>query len=151
MGNRRKGRECGLQILYQAETTGVPSEQKNALADISKANLQATIEEFFTHFDAPDDVHQYAASLVLGTHLNLEKIDAAISQYSNKWRIDRMTRVDRNVLRIATYELMYSHELPTRVILDEAIEVAKRFGSEQSAAFVNGILDTIAKKVRRNS
>lgn len=151
MGNRRKGRECALQIMYQLETQALTAVPPKMLGSTSKANIQTAAHDFFTHFDAQADVHQHATSLVEGTLAHLEKIDEAIQQHSQKWKIERMSRIDRNVIRIATYELIFAHELPTRVVLDEAIEIAKRFGGEHSGTFANGILDAIAKTVRKNT
>ncbi len=148
MGIRRRGRECALQILYQVEvSTG--AQALNGFYTLSPANLSLAVEAFFAHFDAPPDVLDYASSLVRGVQLNGPRIDEIIIRHSLKWRLERMPIVDRNVLRIATYELMFSSDLPTGVILDEAIEIARRFGGEKSPQFVNGLLDRIAADVRR--
>jgi N utilization substance protein B len=159
MGTRRKGRECALQILYQVEVLASSKQAgssdaaapSNPIADLSKAHLGQAIEQYFANFDAPEEVYDYASSLVHGTHLNLIRIDEMISRHSTKWRLERMAIVDRNVLRVATYELFFSTDLPSGVIIDEAIEIARRFGSERSAAFVNGVLDSIATDIRRPS
>ena len=76
-------------------------------------------------------------------------MDASIERYSHRWRVDRMSRIDRNILRLAAYELTHCPDLPPRVVLNEAIELAKRFGSEESSAFINGILDRVAAEVAR--
>lgn len=135
-GSRRKGRESALQILYQLETAGTSP---------SGGQIQEAIDAFFVNFESALDVLDYASSLVRGVLLNITRIDEVISKHSSKWRIERMASVDRNVMRVATYELIFCPDLQTGIILDEAIEIAKRFGSEKSASFVNGILDSIAK------
>ena len=139
MSVRRKGRECALQILYQAdvlakaeqsEEQGVNTTER--LGRFSAANVSTAIENFFSHFDAPTEVFEHASSIVRGTHRNLTQIDQLISEHSPNWRIDRMSIVDRNVARLATYELLFCPDIPTNVILDEGIEIARRFGTDKS-------------------
>lgn len=157
MGTRRKGRECALQILYQVEVLANAKQASaddanatnNAIANLGKSHIGQAIEQYFANFDAPSEVYDYASSLVRGTHHNIARIDEVITRHSAKWRIERMALVDRNVLRLSTYELLFSDDLPTSVILDEGIEIARRFGSERSAAFVNGVLDSVAADMRR--
>lgn len=127
-GNRHRGRECALQIMYQVDA-GSSAEQ--AIAD------------FFAHFALSQEGIDFSTELVKGTVANLANIDEKITAHSSKWRIDRMAVVDRNVLRLATYELNYTPELPPKVVLNEWIEVVKRYGTEHSGAFVNGILDSM--------
>ena len=127
-GHRHKGRECALQIRYQIDA-GTPLEQ--------------AITDFFEHFALSQEGIDFANELVRGSVLHQTEIDLKISSHSEKWRLERMAVVDRNVLRLATYELMYTPELPNKVVLDEWIEVAKRYGTESSGAFVNGILDSM--------
>ena len=157
MTTRRKGRECALQILYQADILAKSKDSMDenskigGLANVSQANITTAIENFFAHFDAPTQVYEHASSIVHGTQRNLIQIDNVITECSPNWRIDRMSIVDRNVARLATYELLYMPEIPTNVILDEAIEIARRFGTERSSQFVNGVLDAVANKVRHSS
>jgi len=159
MGTRRKGRENTLQILYEIEVLAASRQNQNkdeisltqTMADISKAQVSQTIETFFNNFESSALVFDYTSSLVRGTLLNLSRIDNLISRHSAKWRLERMAMVDRNVLRFATYEILFSPDLSPNVIIDEAIEVAKRFGSEKSAAFINGVLDSIATDVRKSA
>lgn len=150
MITRRKGRESALQILYQLE---ILSQDKGSasLATVSRANASEAIEKFFEHFDAPKDVLDHSTSLVHGVLLNSKRIDELISKHSEKWRLERMAIVDRNVLRIASYEFLFAPDLSPSIIIDEAVEVAKRFGSDKSAAFVNGILDSIGVETRKNA
>jgi len=157
MGVRRKARECALQILYQSEAeTLSPSptqeggETNASLHQIEGEALQNLIHSFFQHFAAPQGVKGFSRQLVLGAHLHLEEIDSLLRKHSKKWKLERMDRVDRNILRLCTFELLYRPQLPHRVIIDEGIEIAKRFGSEQSGAFVNGILDQVLAEVRPN-
>jgi N utilization substance protein B len=158
MVTRRKGRESALQILYQVEILAQQrkstpaSDEPNkhiGLANVSRSFASEAIQDFFVHFEAPKEVLDHTTSLVHGILLNAQRIDDLISRHSDKWRIERMALVDRNVLRIACYELLFSLDLNPGIIIDEAVEVAKRFGSDKSAAFVNGILDSIAAETRK--
>jgi N utilization substance protein B len=135
MGARRKGRESALQMLYQMEASGVGAEQ--------------AIQLFWANLDpsAPEggrEGEDLANEIVRGCEREREKIDEIIRGVSQHWRIERMTRVDRNILRLAVFELVHLRDVPRRVTLNEAIELAKRYGSDGSAAFVNGVLDRIA-------
>ena len=128
MGARRRGRELALQALYQLEVSG---ESVGAL------------DAFFKQADAGDRAKAFAAVLVAGVRERMEQIDQLIAGASEHWRFERLSRVDLGVLRIASFELL-SANAPTSVVLDEAIEIARRFGTQESATFVNGILDQIA-------
>jgi N utilization substance protein B len=131
MGARRRGRELALQALYQVEVSG---------------DSPSAVQAFFAHAEAGDRAKEFAAALVAGTREQRERIDQLIADASEHWRFERLSRVDLNVLRIATYELL-ARGAPTRVVLDEAIEIARRFGTGESATFVNGILDQIAERL----
>ncbi len=131
MGARRRGRELALQALYQIEVSG---------------DSAGALRAFLEHAEASDRAKEFAAALVAGAREQQERIDQLIADASEHWRFERLSRVDLNVLRIATYELV-TRGAPTSVILDEAIEIARRFGSEESATFVNGILDQIAERL----
>lgn len=130
MGSRRRGREAALQILYQIDVSGVSPEQ--ALA------------AYWSHLGSSREGEPFANELVRGWAAERERIDTIIREVSQHWRLERMAKVDRNILRLATYELMALEDVPRRVTLNEAVELAKRFGSEGSAGFVNGVLDRIA-------
>jgi N utilization substance protein B len=149
MTTRRKGRESALQILYQLEILS-PDKNSASLANVSRANASEAIEKFFQHFEAQNELLDHATALVHGILLNSQRIDEMISKHSEKWRLERMAIVDRNVLRIACYEFLFAPDLSPGIIIDEAVEVAKRFGSDKSAAFVNGILDSIAVETRKS-
>jgi len=132
MGTRREARELALQALYQLDVTG-ESEAERALA------------VFWTHFDAASEVRDFARELVDGVRTNCERIDALIAASVEHWRLPRLSRVDLNLLRLATFELLARPDIPASVTINEAIEIARRFGSEDSAAFVNGVVDHIAR------
>lgn len=134
MGARRQGREIALQVLYQMDATPpIPADEALRL--------------YFAHLSetAEPKVRAFAEQLVQGVFSHLDEIDRTIRQYSQNWRLERMARVDRNILRLASFELLFSTEVPKEVVLDEGIELAKRFGTEESASFINGVLDRIGR------
>jgi len=137
VGARRKARELALQMLYQHELTGDPA-----------AVIEAGFEEWK---GAAPDVRRFASELVEGTLARLGEIDRELGRQTANWRLDRLAAVDRNILRLALYELMDRPETPAAVVIDEAIEIAKRFGSEDSGRFVNGVLDGFVKRRERAS
>jgi N utilization substance protein B len=130
MGARRKGRELAVQALYQVDLTGETSAEALRL--------------FFERAEAGASAKEFAAALIDGVRAEQSRLDELITQASRNWRFDRLSRVDLNVLRLATYELSHTPKVPTSVVIDEAIEIARRFGTQESAEFVNGILDQIA-------
>ncbi len=131
MANRHLSRTIAMQTLFVWDF----SEQSKDLKNIIKEN--------FSNF-APDfDDDGFVAELVFGVHNNLDKIDDYIKKYAPEWPIDQITVVDRNVLRIGIYELVFSENIPPRVAINEAIEVAKNFGGESSGKFINGVLGSI--------
>lgn len=129
-GVRRKGRELSLQVLYQSEITGDSSPQG--------------LEEALQRLEGSEAAKAFARRLIFGVVENREKIDRLIEQCSENWRLDRMAKVDLAILRIATYELLFCPDIPFNVSIDEAIEVGKRYGSEDTPPFVNGVLDRVA-------
>lgn len=136
MGARRSGREAALQMLFQLESSGVTPDQ--------------AVELFWRTFeDADPEGRPYADAVVRGVADNLEAIDKRVSAASQNWRLERMSRVDRNLLRLGTWELLFRTDVPRAVILDEAVELAKSFGTDESSAFVNGVLDRIANDIGR--
>jgi N utilization substance protein B len=102
------------------------------------------------HFDVaiPEEGHEFATKIVDRAREHLAAIDEELQSASKNWRLERMSTVDRNILRLATCELLYDESIPTKVVINEAIELAKRFGTSESASFVNGILDRVASQVR---
>jgi N utilization substance protein B len=135
MGARRTARERALQALYQLDMSGgTPAEALGAAWEsVAQENPKPE----------PDAIH-FARELVDGVVANLREIDALIEQHSHNWRIDRMDRIDRSVLRLAIFELKYRPEIPLKVTLNEAVELGKTFGTEASSAFINGLLDRVA-------
>mgnify|MGYP000272639853 CR=1 FL=1 len=131
MGTRRKGRECALQLLYQADFSPM-----NA-ADASNLYWQIHIKE--------ETVRTYAEFLYFGTLEHKADIDTIIQKFSEHWRLERMAVVDRNILRLAVFEFLHETETPTTVVINEALEIARKFSTEESTQFINGILDAINK------
>jgi N utilization substance protein B len=130
VASRRKAREAAVQMMYQLDLSGEDPEKAVSL--------------YQQYLGQAEDADEFAIELVRGCAAALEEIDAKIREVSKHWRLERMARVDRNILRLATYELLKLPEVPRRVTLNEAVELAKRFGDESSPAFVNGVLDRIA-------
>jgi len=129
-GARRRGREAALQVLYLIDVTGMTPEQ--------------ALNAYFDHLAASVEGEPFARELVRGWAEDRDGIDETIRKVSQHWRLERMTRVDRNILRLGVYELFHLPDVPSRVTLNEAVELAKRYGAEGSPGFVNGVLDRIA-------
>jgi N utilization substance protein B len=132
--SRSRCREWALQLLYQAEYLG---------------HRQGEVIRFYRHFRERDQVPAYLTKLVEGVVAHQEELDALIRQHSEHWRLERMAAVDRNLLRVALYELLHQPKIPAKVVINEAVELAKRYGSEESGSFINGILDRIRQHVGR--
>ena len=105
---------------------------------------------FWQHFDHSADLKEFSHKIVKGVCQRKEEIDALIEKYSEHWRLQRMTIVDRNVLRSAVFELMCCPDIPAKVILNEAVELGKKFGSEKTSSFINGILDKVSHQINRS-
>jgi N utilization substance protein B len=131
MGVRREGRELALQALYQLDM--LPEGERGQSLGL-----------FWSHFHGTDDARAFACELIDGVAAHRERIDALLVESTEHWRLPRLSRVDLNLLRLATYELLARSEIPASVTIDEAIEIGRRFGSEDSARFVNGVLDHVA-------
>lgn len=128
---RTKARERALQALYQI--------------DVAATDLEDALVRFWRNFEPVEvEVRELAEGMVRGVAEHRHEIDEAIESVSTKWRLDRMAKVDRNVLRLAVYELRWRPDVPVKVCINEAIELGKKYGSESSGAFVNGVLDRIA-------
>jgi N utilization substance protein B len=136
MGVKRQARECALQILYPLDM--VPG-----------LGADDAIARFFESFEADARAKERAEQIVRGVVAKRDAIDAAIQQASPRWRLDRMALVDRNLLRLCVHELMFDHDTPARVVIDEGVEIAKRFGAEESGRFVNGVLDACGHALGR--
>ena len=112
--------------------------------DVSGASAEDVLRSYWSHLSETREGEDFASMLVGGYWTDRELIDKTIRDVSHHWRLERMTKVDRNILRLATYELLRIGDIPRRVTLNEAVELAKRFGTEASPGFVNGVLDRIA-------
>lgn len=130
MGLRREARELALQILYALDAN--PS-----------VGLRETLRNFREDQEVPSRVREFAEGLVQGVQEQRAAIDTAIRARSKNWSLSRMPRVDLNVMRLAAYELMFRPDIPKKVTINEAIEIARRYGDKDSPSFVNGILDEI--------
>ena len=132
MRKRTKAREFALQVLYQAELT--------------KDKIEYSLKKFWDReTNAELSVKQFTEQLVEGVHEHIKDIDEIISRHATNWHISRMALIDRNILRLATYEILYVDDIPLKVSINEAIDMAKRYGDTDSSKFVNGILDKIGK------
>lgn len=143
MGKRRRARELALQFLYQFDTLTESSTE-----DI---NIEETLRLFWATKETSleGDVREFSDRLITGACDNIEGIDEIIDRYSEHWRLSRMSRIDRNILRMAIYELVYLRDIPPPVTINEAVELAKKYGTEDSGAFVNGILDRIRMSLKK--
>jgi len=130
MGARTTAREAALQMLYALEASGDPVDE--------------VIRDYWAEMPGDAEDRAYADALVRGVAASLTRLDQLVSAASSNWRLERMTRVDRNLLRLGAHELVARQEVPRAVVLDEAVELAKRFGTAESGAFVNGVLDRVA-------
>ena len=128
---RRKGRELALQALYQIEITGDSSI--------------AAVDLFLQHFEGGAKAKEFARRLVSGVISQRPELDRLIGQSTENWKLARLAKVEHELLRLAAYEVVFCPDIPVPVSLDEAVEIAKRFASEDSAGFINGVLDHIAK------
>jgi N utilization substance protein B len=132
MGARRKARELALQMLYQHDLSGnTPEAIVTTFEDLQKSK---------------PITREFATRIFRGTVDNLSKIDDMIAQQAENWRLSRMAVVDRNIIRMSIYEFLHEEDTPKLVIIDEAIEIAKKFGTQKSSQFINGILDGILKR-----
>lgn len=134
---RRRAREYALQILFQIDFTAKKIDRKN-------------IDEFLSVKDESEDVKRFTEELVSGTIEKLDEIDSAIEKVAKNWPLKRMAAVDRNILRFAAYEILYRKDIPPAVTINEAIEISKKFSSEDSASFINGLLDRLAKEAGKS-
>lgn len=152
-GNRRQGREIALKMIY-------------SLFDQDQS-LQIALDDFWREFRFRDDVlgdaleeadknvlpevRSFAEELVQGVYDKLEEIDEALHSYSTNWSLERMARVDLALLRLSAYELLYRPDIPINVVINEAVEIGKRYGTKETPAFINGILDRISRTCRKTS
>jgi N utilization substance protein B len=131
---RRKAREYALQLLFQSDIT-------------EKGIDENTLKEFWLDKKEREDVTSFTERLVKGTLENIDVIDGKLREIVENWDLSRIAAVDRSILRFASYEILYMDDIPSAVTINEAIEIAKKFSSKESASFLNGILDKLAKQV----
>ncbi|MFI5247321.1 MAG: transcription antitermination factor NusB [Nitrospirales bacterium] len=131
MGSRHQARERALQILFQYDIHGRPG---------------LWLDVFWKENEATDEVKTFAERLVAGVLKKKNELDALIGKYATNWKISRMPIVDRNILRAGVYELLWMDDVPAKVTVNEAIELAKSFGDDEASKFVNGILDQVLNK-----
>ena len=152
-GIRRRGRELALKIIYSLKDQSIP--------------IQAVLDDFWQNFrfqedvlgdpledvdkPVPEEVRKFAEDLAIGVDGHCAEIDRTISEYSTNWSLERMARVDLALLRLATFELLYRPEVPTNVVINEAVEIGKRYGTLETSAFVNGILDKVSRTCQRQA
>ena len=137
MRGRRKAREIALQVLYGLNFENI---------DVQKA-----LDLFWSNFVAPKAAKEFAAFLVQGTCEHKEELDKLIAGCSDNWSLGRMSKVDINILRLAVFEFLYCDDIPPKVTLNEAVDLGKTFGSENSGSFINGILDALNLKLNKKN
>jgi N utilization substance protein B len=137
MGARRKARELALQMLFQHDMSGNEPDM-----------IIQTFEELQK---SKPNTREFATRIFRGTVDNLEKIDEMITAQADNWRLSRMAVVDRNIIRMCVYEFLHENDTPKLVIIDEGIEIAKKYGTQKSSQFINGILDGILKRYNLQS
>ena len=133
MDKRTRARELAIQSLYQLDVQG--------------SDALELLDQFFTESDADDSIRKLAQDWTKGTWKNLQQCDELISASAARWQLDRLTTVDRSILRLSVYQLKFCPDIPPKVVIKEDIELAKKFSSEKAPAFVNGVLDAILKKL----
>jgi transcription antitermination protein NusB len=131
LGARRKAREIALQLLYQME--------------VNPVELEAALELFWKGISASQPVKEFVNRIVQGVHVRQKEIDKLLAKHSEHWRLDRMDWVDKSILRMGVFEIMFCDDIPVKVAMNEAVDLGKKFGAEESGAFINGILDRISK------
>ncbi len=134
MGRRRKAREDTLRILFRLE--------------FENKQIEKTLDQYWKSKKASEEIKEYSTWLVNGIISDQAKIDNIIQQVSEHWRISRMALVDRNILRMAVFELLYEEKIAPAIVINEAIEIAKKYSGEEAATFVNGILDAVRKDLK---
>ena len=135
MRGRRKAREIALQVLYSLNYVNI--------------DVEKVLDLFWGNFVAPKTAKAFAATLVHGTWNHKEELDKLIANCSDNWSLSRMSKVDISILRMAAFEFLYCEDIPPKVTLNEAIDLGKTFGSENSGSFINGILDALNMKLNK--
>jgi N utilization substance protein B len=144
---RHRSREAALQVLYAVDLGG---ERAGRTVDSESLGAEQAFDQVVAHFELPEGARAFAKELVTGVCRSRAELDARLGAHSQHWRLDRMATVDRNVLRIAAYEMLHT-DIPAEIVIDEAVALAQRFAGDRSPAFVNGILDALAREIQENS
>ena len=139
MGTRRKAREAALQFLFQDDFGGTPES-------VAGDALDDRFTRFCTFYQVSRKSRSYALELVRGVLTHKQDIDSIIRQNATNWRLERIAVTDRNLLRVGIFELIYQADVPPQVAINEAVEIAKRFGSDDSPSFINGVLDAVQQR-----
>jgi N utilization substance protein B len=129
-GTRRKARTIALQVLYEVDSV--------------KRKPESVVERLLTEADQPEENKAFIRELVMGVAQNRDKIDDSIRKFAPAWPLDQIAMVDRNILRLAIFEILFDNKVPVKVAISEAIELAKSFGGESSAKFINGVLGSVS-------
>ncbi|HLE01831.1 MAG TPA: transcription antitermination factor NusB [Bdellovibrionota bacterium] len=142
MKSRHHAREIALQILYQYDMEG---QGRTGPAEAEAQKFISDLTHHFEHFEVPQELREFVAQLVVGTITEVSALDAAIEKHATNWKLNRMPIVDRSLLRMAIYEMTHFPDTAASIVIDEAIELAKQFGTEETPGFVNGILDAVMR------
>ncbi|OFZ53121.1 MAG: transcription antitermination factor NusB [Bdellovibrionales bacterium RIFOXYC1_FULL_54_43] len=142
MKSRHHAREIALQILYQYDMEG---QGRTGPAEAETQKFISDLTHHFEHFEVPQELREFVAQLVVGTVTEVSALDAAIEKHAANWKLNRMPIVDRSLLRMAIYEMTHFPDTAASIVIDEAIELAKQFGTEETPGFVNGILDAVMR------
>lgn len=134
MGRRRKARELALQLLYELDVRG-------------ESDPGPAAEAFWQRQTADEEVRVFADTIVRGTKLHQPKIDELISRFAERWDLDRMAMADRNILRAGIFELLWMSDVPPKVAINEALDIARKFSTEESTRFINGLLDRVRREL----
>ncbi|MEO0078989.1 MAG: transcription antitermination factor NusB [candidate division WOR-3 bacterium] len=135
MTNRRLARECALEVMYRL--------------DLVADDPDSTIEEIVARKNPSDDAESYLRRLVAAVQTCQQEIDAALRRHLRRWRLERLTVIDRAILRVAAAELLYFADVPPKVAINEAVDIAKKFGDDEAGRFVNGVLDGVLRELGR--
>lgn len=158
MGLRRLGREAALQLLFEWDLSA--GEEPQAAAEILSHHFlseapkpsqgEETSEDSLPPFNLAPEAKAFCEMLIIGVIRNATELDKLIEGHSTHWKVSRMALVDRNILRLAVFEILYCEDIPPFVSINEAIEIGKKFGTEESGSFINGVLDHIAKDLKKD-
>jgi len=142
VGRRRLARESALQALYLLDVSSYPASEEAAMLSLRRGKKPQP--------EMDEETAAFSEALIIGARAKQKEIDSAIETAAQNWRLERMALVDRNILRVAAYELLFLPGTPQKAVIDEAIEITRKFSSEESTKFINGILDKIARDAKGN-